>query len=451
MTVFTSGTFGQDAGTAAPLLETEPTPVQEIIDAKINTDSGTSGQVEVTDDTEYDVENILNQENLSFLRRLSAAFGIVLVQILLIWLTFKFADFVTKKVQSYGTEHFKPLKFKKIVVLQVAQMVRFSGRLINILKLIAGVLQLIITIPLIFHRFEATRHLSAQLFGYILNPLKQFAIGFVNYIPNLFAIIIILIISRYALRTLKFFMTQIERRRIVIPNFYPDWASPTFNILRVLLYAFTIAFIYPHLPNSESDVFKGISVLVGVLFSLGSSSVISNLIAGIVMTYMRPFTVGDRIKINDITGFVVERGPMNTRIRTHKNEFVSFPNQMILNTSVVNFNSSTTAGLDGFIVHANVTMGYDVPWRTVHDILTNAALKTEDTEKTPAPFVNQIKLDDFYCWYEINTYTKNVSKLPTIYSELYKNIQDGFAEAGISMYAPHYEVHTAALDKSEKQ
>jgi small-conductance mechanosensitive channel len=198
-------------------------------------------------------------------------------------------------------------------------------------------------------------------------------------------------------------------------------------------------------------VFKGISVLVGVLFSLGSSSVISNLIAGIVMTYMRPFTVGDRIKINDITGFVVERGPMNTRIRTHKNEFVSFPNQMILNTSVVNFNSSTTAGLDGFIVHANVTMGYDVPWRTVHDILTNAALKTEHTEKTLAPFVNQIKLDDFYCWYEINTYTKNVSKLPTIYSELYKNIQDSFAEAGISMYAPHYEVHTAAVNKSEKQ
>jgi small-conductance mechanosensitive channel len=240
------------------------------------------------------------------------------------------------------------------------------------------------------------------------------------------------------MRTVKFFATQIERKKLIIPGFYHDWAAPTFNILRVLIYAFTIAFIYPYLPNSESDIFKGISVLVGVLFSLGSSSIISNLIAGIVMTYMRPFQVGDRIKINDITGFVVERGPMNTRIRTHKNEYVSFPNQMILNTCVVNYNSSIKSDFDGYIVHASITMGYDVPWRVVHDILINAALKTEFTEKSPPPFVNQTKLDDFYCWYEINVYTKNVNRLPGIYSDLYKHIQDGFAESNISMYAPHF-------------
>jgi small-conductance mechanosensitive channel len=113
---------------------------------------------------------------------------------------------------------------------------------------------------------------------------------------------------------------------------------------------------------------------------------------------------------------------------------------MILNTSVTNFNSSTRVSLDGYIVHAIVTMGYDVPWRTVHEILINAALKTANTEKMPEPFINQTKLDDFYCWYEINVYTKNVSLLPTIYSDLYKNIQDGFEAAKISMYAPHYQV-----------
>jgi small-conductance mechanosensitive channel len=347
-------------------------------------------------------------------------------------------------VQVYGTQHFHAVKIKKVVLMDVSQILKLSAQLISILKLIVSLFQLIITIPIVFHLFESTRGIASKLFGYILGPLKQFVFGLINYIPNLFAIAVILLISRYILRTVKFFATQIERKKLVLPGFYPDWAQPTFNILRVLIYAFTIAFIYPYLPNSDSDIFKGISVLVGVLFSLGSSSVISNLIAGIVMTYMRPFKVGDRIKINDVIGFVVERGPMNTRIRTHKNEFVSFPNQMLLNTSVTNFNSSTVEGLDGYIAHAIVTMGYDVPWQTVHDILINAALKTEFTEKTPPPFVNQTKLDDFYCWYEINVYTKDVSRLPAVYSELYKNIQDGFTAANISMYAPHYQVRINA-------
>jgi small-conductance mechanosensitive channel len=324
--------------------------------------------------------------------------------------------------------------------MEVEQMLKLLAQMVNIIKLIVFLFQLIITVPLIFHLFEPTRGLAEKLLGYMLTPVKQFAIGFLNYIPNLFAIAVILVIARYILRTLKFFTTRIERKKLVIPGFYPDWAAPTFNILRVLIFAFTIASVYPYLPNSDSDIFRGISVLMGVLFSLGSSSVISNLVAGIVMTYMRPFKVGDRIKINDITGFVVERGPMNTRVRTHKNEYVSFPNQMILNTSVTNFNSSASTSLDGYIVHADITMGYDVPWRTVHEILINAALATGNVEKTPEPFVNQTKLDDFYCWYEINVYTKNISMLPTIYSELYKNIQDGFAASNISMFAPHYHV-----------
>jgi small-conductance mechanosensitive channel len=399
---------------------------------------------EKLDDTARNATDILGIKNDSFIVRIGIAAAISLLQILLMWLTWRFFAFITKKTQIYGKQHFRPVKLKKIVLMEVGQILKLSARLISILKLIVGLFQLLITIPIIFHLFEATRDIASKLFGYILTPIKQFAFGLVNYIPNLFAIAIILIIARYFLHTVKFFATQIERKKLVIPGFYPDWAQPTFNILRVLIYAFTIAFIYPYLPNSDSDIFKGISVLVGVLFSLGSSSVISNLIAGIVMTYMRPFMVGDRIKINDVIGFVVERGPMNTRIRTHKNEFVSFPNQMLLNTSVTNFNSSTTAGLDGYIAHAIVTMGYDVPWQTVHDILVNAALKTEFTEKTPPPFVNQTKLDDFYCWYEINVYTKNVSRLPAVYSELYKNIQDGFAAANISMYAPHYQVRISA-------
>ncbi|MDR1256781.1 MAG: mechanosensitive ion channel family protein [Spirochaetaceae bacterium] len=430
--------FGQDAGTAAAGAD-DSRIIAELDDIADDLEQAIEETIDGATDTHT---GLFGKMDYAFFVRLGIAAGIFILQIFLIWLTFRLAAFVIKKIRSYGAAHFQPLKFKNIVLLEVEQMQKFSAQLINIIKLLVALAQLVITVPVIFHFFEPTRNLANRLFGYILNPLKHFFFGLINYIPNLFAIAIILIISRYILRALKFFTMQIERKRLVISGFYPDWAEPTFKILRVLVYAFTVAFVYPYLPNSESDIFKGISVLVGVIFSLGSSTVISNMVSGIVMTYMRPFQIGDRIKIDDITGFVVERGPMNTRIRTHKNEYVSFPNQMILSKSVTNYNSSTETGSDGYIVHATVTMGYDVSWRTVHDILINAALKTENTEKVPPPFVNQTKLDDFYCWYEINVYTKNISRLPSVYSDLYKNIQDGFDTANISMYAPHYEVYT---------
>ncbi|GHV16324.1 hypothetical protein FACS189493_1960 [Spirochaetia bacterium] len=283
--------------------------------------------------------------------------------------------------------------------------------------------------------------LDDKLFGYVLNPLKNIAIGLVSFIPHLITIVIILWVAKYAIRLLKFFATQIEKERLVIPGFYPDWAAPTFNILRVLIYAFTVVVIYPYLPGSGSAVFQGVSVFIGVLFSLGSSSAIGNLIAGLVITYMRPFKVGDRIQFQNITGFVVEKSLTVIRIRTHKNEFVTFPNTMVLNSSIINYNTSADEKEEGLILHADVTMGYNVPWTQVHEILITAALKTSHVQTDPKPFVLQTALDDFYAKYQINAYTKDVDLVPGIYSELYQNLQDGFAAAGINLTAPAYWIN----------
>ncbi|MDR2841791.1 MAG: mechanosensitive ion channel family protein [Spirochaetaceae bacterium] len=388
---------------------------------------------------------ITNDENkINIFVRLGIALIVIVVLILLIRGTWRMSSALREKMYAWGKKRLRPLCFKKVTLLAPQQLMSFLSFIITILKWLVAAFLFFITIPIIFSLFEATQGLSSKLFGYILTPIKNFGIALINYIPNLITIIIILVISRYILRATKFFATQIGKKNIVIPGFYADWAEPTFNIMRVIIIAFTVAIIYPHLPNSDSGAFQGISVLVGLIFSLGSSALIGNIVAGLVMTYMRPFKVGDRIKINDITGFVVERSPMVTRIRTHKNEYVTFPNSMVLNTSVTNYYFSTLPGQDGLVVHADVTMGYDVPWRTVHDILITAALKSEFILKEPAPFVNQLKLDDFYCWYEINAYTKDVHLLPKVYTELYKNLQDGFVEAGISLYAPHYQVQKRA-------
>jgi small-conductance mechanosensitive channel len=255
---------------------------------------------------------------------------------------------------------------------------------------------------------------------------------------------VIIVVARYVLRSLRFFSTQIERGKLVLPGFYADWAQPTFNILRFLLYAFVIAIVYPYLPGSDSAIFQGVSVFVGIIFSLGSSSAIGNLVAGVVITYMRPFKIGDRIKLNEVTGFVVEKSPIVTRIKTHKNEYVTFPNVMILNSSIVNYNTSSDEDEDGLILYADITFGYSTPWQTVQAILIQAALKTVYVQPEPKPFVLQTAMDDFYANYQINLFTKDVDKVPAIYSDLYKNIQNGFHAAGIDMTVAHFRSNLPA-------
>jgi small-conductance mechanosensitive channel len=325
------------------------------------------------------------------------------------------------------------------VLLDTFQILRALAFIIAVIKWVLIFIEVIIISGIVFRFFESTRFIADKLLDWILTPVTGFLFGFLAYIPKLITIAVIIAISHYILRFLKFVILQIEAGKLTFPGFYREWARPTFTIARVLVIAFTLAMIYPYLPNSESSIFKGISVLIGILFSLGSSSVIGNVISGIVMTYMRPFKVGDRITLNGITGFVLERGPMSTRIRTHKNEIVSVPNQMVMNSAITNYSAARDLGYNGLIIHAEVTFGYDTPWQTVHEILLAAARKTTCVLESPPPFVNQLALDDFYCHYEINAYVSSVEPLPAIYSNLYTNIQNGFNEKGLSMYCPHFQ------------
>jgi small-conductance mechanosensitive channel len=213
---------------------------------------------------------------------------------------------------------------------------------------------------------------------------------------------------------------------------------PTFNIIRALLYIFTIAIVYPYLPGSNSPIFQGISIFAGILVSLGSSTAISNVMAGIMITYMRSFKIGDRIQVQGTTGFVVEKGLSSVRIRTHKNEYVTFPNSMMINSSVINYNNSIDETEEPLILYAEITFGYSTPWQTVHELLINAALKTDFALQEPKPFVLQTALDDFYCRYQINLYTNDAEKSPRIYASLFENIQSEFINAGLDMTAPHF-------------
>jgi len=401
---------------------------------------GAEGSVE-EETSELPAVQSVEEHHLVLPHRIGIAIAIIIILTLLIRLVwYKLFRWLELKIIKTHTEKIKHFTIKKVRILSSKQIIAIIHVLLKFLKYLLTAFLLFITVPVIFSLFPATRHLTFTIFRYVLNPLRNIAVGIIKYIPNFITIVIIVTITRYVLKALKFFSDKIAKGKLVIKGFYADWAASTYKILQVLLWAFTVAVIYPYLPGSESRIFQGVSVFIGIIFSLGSSSAIGNLVAGLVITYMRPFTIGDRVQIKDVTGFVVEKNMMVVRLKTHKNEYVTFPNLIILNSNITNFHASSYEDTDGLILYAEITFGYDTPWQTIHDILINAALATEHVLKNPKPYVLQTGLDDFYARYQINCYTKEIDRVPMIYTRLHENIQNGFRDAGIDMTVSHYRV-----------
>lgn len=361
---------------------------------------------------------------------------VIVGQFLLFKLTIWLFNKLKARIQRLKDTKLKPISIQDYELLDTQKQVNLLVFLASLLRYAVMLLQLILTVPLLFAIFPQTKDLAYKLFSYIWEPIKSIFLGIVEYIPNLFTIFVIWLAVKYLVRLVRYLASEIQSERLKIGGFYADWAMPTFHIVRFLLYAFMIAMIYPYLPGSKSGVFQGISVFVGLIVSLGSSTVIGNIIAGLVITYMRPFKLGDRIKLNDTTGNVIEKTPLVTRIRTPKNEVVTIPNSFIMSSHTVNFSQS--ARDYGLIIHSEVSIGYDIPWRKTHQLLIEAALNAPGVVDDPRPFVLETSLQDYYPVYQVNAYIKDANQLAQVYSDLHQNIQDRFNEEGIEIMSPHY-------------
>lgn len=363
---------------------------------------------------------------------------IILGLSLLIYLINKLFGVINKSITSNRDRYRNGITISKIRLFSAEHLELFILRVSGLLRIFLVLLAVYLSLPLLFSIFPETRAWTATLLNWVLSPAREAGKGVIAFLPDLFSILVIYFIFKYTIRGIKYFVDQIEKGDIQINGFHADWAQPTFRILKFLLYAFMLVLIFPYLPGSGSPAFQGISVFIGVLFSLGSSSAIANMVAGMVITYMRPFKIGDRVKIGEITGDVMEKNMLVTRIRTVKNEDVTVPNSTVLLNSTTNYSTNTTAKNNGLIIHTTVTIGYDAPWKDVHQALIEAALRTEQILKKPQPFVLQTSLDDFYVSYQINGYTKEANNQARLYSQLHQNIQDCFNEAGIEIMSPHY-------------
>ena len=286
-------------------------------------------------------------------------------------------------------------------------------------------------------QFPATRSSGTRMLEYVLGPLETMGRGFVAIVPDLIILLILYFLTRYGLMLMRLYFDAVERGTLAIDGFDPEWAQPTYKLLRVLVVVFALVVAYPYIPGSGSDAFKGISIFIGVVFSLGSSSAVANIIAGYMMTYRRAFKIGDRVKIGGFTGDVAEVRLQVTHLKTFKNEEVIVPNSSILNSEVINY--STLARTTGLILHTTVGIGYETPWRQVEGMLLEAARRTTGLKLEPAPFVRELALGDFCVTYELNAYCGDAQAMNALYAAMHRHILDVFNEYGVQIMTPAYE------------
>jgi len=341
------------------------------------------------------------------------------------------------KIRSWRGKYIRPLKIHDFEILTVERIADILSGLTRVIHFAIIILLIYLYFPFVLNLYPWTKGFAGKLLGYVLSAGGSLWQIILSYLPNLLIIAVTIFITIYVIKIVRAIFSEIEKGSIRPARFHTDWAQPTFKLTRVLIIILAAVIIYQYIPGSDSLAFKGAVIFFGVVLALGSISTMSNVVAGIIITYMRAFNVGDQVRIGDTVGNIVDKSILVTRIRTNKNVEVTVPNSMILKTHVMNYSSSVNQG-NNLILHTKINISYNVPWRKVHELLINAALSTRHVLKEPQPFVLQNSLDNFCASYELNAYTDEPNIMVQTYSDLHQNIQDKFNEANIEITSTSY-------------
>ncbi len=341
---------------------------------------------------------------------------------------------VDARVTKVATEH--------LGVLSASRTFKYLQRSLNALAWILGLLAAYLWLTFSLRRFPLTRPWGDAMREHFLALLEHFALALVRTIPDVIALALIIVFTRLAIRLLNAFFTAIEARRINLPWLHVETLQPTRRIVVALFWVLALVVAYPYLPGSHTEAFKGISVFIGLVLSLGSTGIMNQVMSGLMLMYSRAFRVGDYVHIGDTEGTVTALGMLSTKIRTNKREEVTVPNSVIVGTTVKKF--SRFADQQGVISYTSVTIGYATPWRQVHALLIMAAERTPSLRREPPPFVLQTALSEFYVEYQLNAYLEAPETRVKTLSVLHANIQDVFNEHGVQIMSPHYEADPPA-------
>jgi small-conductance mechanosensitive channel len=310
--------------------------------------------------------------------------------------------------------------------------------LIKFLRLTLILVSFYLYIPFVLSLFPTTRAIGQSLLNDSANRFNQVLSACIEYLPDLLLIGLIWVLTYYVIQFVHLIISELGRDN-AYTWFYPEWIRPTQRLATLILLAISLIIMAPLLPGFNSPAFQGVSLFLGALLTLGSSSAVANGIAGIILIYTRAFRIGDIVRIGDTIGEVTEKTLFVTRVLTFKRETITIPNALVLNSSVVNFNAASRDSQIPVMLYTTVTLGYDVPWRKIHEVLIEAAKTTPGLATNPHPFVLQKALNDFNVSYELNAYCDRPDiMLELIYSQLHQNIQDYCNQAGIEILSPTF-------------
>ena len=383
---------------------------------------------------------ILHRTSRSHDARIESAIWAVAWSVAFLILSFSFFRWRKKVVKAAGkwTEaQFTQVEAATGALVRgaaVASLVRFGT---HVFLWLTYLMTIYYYLSFVLLSFAETRPIAELLLNHVSEPIFNIIRGFISYLPNLITLVIIYIITRYCVNAMKIFFENVEVGTFPIKDFEPHWVAPTFFLLRILTYVIALVFAYPYIPGSDSAAFQGLTILAGVMVSLGSNTVVSNMMAGLFVIYRRSTNVGDRIQVGDQFGDVVEIKLMETVIKSVKNELISIPNSQLLNSEVKNFSRKIDGR--GMLIHTTVGIGYEEPPAKVEAMLIEAAHRTQGLKKSPEPFVLWQALADYAINYEINAYTNRGGSFPKIRSDLHKNIVHVFNENGTQIMTPSYE------------
>jgi small-conductance mechanosensitive channel len=336
------------------------------------------------------------------------------------------------------TEKVKTLKVAGVTVVHPMQFLNVARRLVVVTAWVLGLFATYLWLTFTLRLFPYTRPWGEQLKGYLVGLLGSMLQGIVHAVPGLLTVLVIFVITRALVHFLYGFFQRVETQHIHVGWLDEDTAKPTRRIITIVLWLFALVMAYPYLPGAQTEAFKGLSVLVGLMVSIGASSLVAQAASGMILVYSRALRAGEYVKIGDVEGTVVELGMFATRIHTGTGEELILPNAFVLGNTTHNY-SRTVPGR-GFVLHVKVTIGYSIPWRQVHAMLLEAARRTRGILSDPAPYVIQSALSDFYVEYKLVAYAgpEAPAQRALALNDLNANVQDVFNEYGVQIMSPHY-------------
>ncbi len=383
----------------------------------------------------FHLEELWRGKSLSILDDVEAIFVVLLLLLLIAVIKRLFASLYLR-IGDWEHYHFRTIRIQDLDLLTRAQIAKAFIQFLNAVQFVLLFLLVSTSLFIILSLYTLTSGIS-QAVGLVVSDVGLSVWeGLRSILPNLLMLAAISFLTWLIFKVMRFFYDAIGKGKILVNPLHQELVEPTYQLLKLLVIAFALVAAFPYIPGSSSPVFKGISIFIGFLLSIGSSSVASNIVSGIVLTYTRGLRVGDRVQVADTVGDVTERTLLVTRIQTIKNVMVTLPNSMVVQSQVQNY--SAEGKTDGLILHTTVTIGYDVPWRKVDQLMVQAARKTRYILKYPSPFVLKTSLDDSYVSYELNAYTDKASKMVITYSKLHENILDEFNRGGVEIMSPSY-------------